>query len=119
MLQHPLHRKLQEVVVPQVKPGQVDPGEHTRGEAPQKVGVEEQQLERRHGVEGVRIHLVDLIVLEIQVPAESRWRYGKKGNTVPRRLCFIIKLTELKSPQSVPSMKVTQYTSNIPVTCFG
>lgn len=77
VFQYPRDGKLQEVVVPQIEPGQVDPREHAHGEAPQQVGVEEQQLEGRHGVEGARIHLVDLIVLEIQVPAERRWCYGQ------------------------------------------
>lgn len=72
VFQHARHRKLQEVVVPQVEPGQVDPGEHALGEAPQQVGVQEQQLEGRHGVEGAGIHLPDLVVLEVQVPRERR-----------------------------------------------
>lgn len=87
VFQNPRHGKLQEVVVPQIEPGQVDPGEHARGEAPQQVGVEEQQLKRRHGVEGARIHLVDLVILEIQVPTERRWRYGKNGNSDPPHFC--------------------------------
>lgn len=41
VFQHSCHGELQEVVVPQVEPGQVDPGEHTQGEAPQPVGVQE------------------------------------------------------------------------------
>lgn len=87
VFQHPRHGKLQEVVVPQIEPGQVDPGEHARGEAPQQVGVEEQQLERRHGVEGAGIHLVDLIVLEIQVPTGRRRCYGKNGDSDTAELC--------------------------------
>lgn len=87
VFQHPRHGKLQEVVVPQIEPGQVDPGEHARREAPQQVGVEEQQLERRHGVEGAGIHLVDLIVLEIQVPTGRRWCYGKNGDSDTAELC--------------------------------
>lgn len=40
VLQHSFYRKLQEVIVPQVEPSQIDPGEHTKGEAPQQVGIE-------------------------------------------------------------------------------
>ena len=69
------------MVVPQVEPGRVDHGEHAQGKAPQQVGVQEQQLQGGHGVEGAGIHLPDLVVLEVQVPAERRQCYGKRGQT--------------------------------------
>lgn len=72
MLQHPHHRKLQKVVVSQIEASQINSRKHSEREAPQQVGVEEQQLERWHGVEGPRIYLTDLVVLEIKVPKERR-----------------------------------------------
>lgn len=106
VFQHSCHRKLQEVVVPQVEPGQVEPGEHAQGEAPQQVGVQEQQLEGRHGVKGAGIHLPDLVVLEVQVPTES----SKNGDAV---FCSETEGTKLNSLQSFPSIQVTQYTSTV------
>lgn len=58
------------MVVSQIEAGQIDFGEDAEREALQQVGVEEEQLQRRHGVKGARVHLADLIVLEIQVPME-------------------------------------------------
>lgn len=59
------------MVVSQIETSQVDFGEDAEGEAPQQVGVEEQQLQRRHGVKGAGVYLVDLVVLEIKVPKDS------------------------------------------------
>lgn len=70
------------MVVPQVEPGQVEPGEHALGEAPQQVGVQEQQLQGRHGVEGAGVHLLDLVVLEVQVPTERRRVRARKAAQV-------------------------------------
>lgn len=72
VLQYALHRELQEVIVPQVEPSQADSGEHTEREAPQQVGIEEQQLEGGHGVKGAGINLTNLIVFEIKVPKVRR-----------------------------------------------
>lgn len=88
------------MVVPQVESGQVDPGEHAQGEAPQQVGVQEQQLEGRHGVKGAGIHLPDLVVLEVQVPAESRRVTARKA-------------TQTHSRAFLSSLQVTQYTSSV------
>jgi len=71
VLQHALHGQLQQVVVPQVESSQVDSGEHAGGERAQQIGVEEQQLEGRHGVQGPGVHLVDLVVLKVEVPEEG------------------------------------------------
>lgn len=60
------------MIVPQVEPSQTDSGEHAEGEAPQQVGIEEQQLEGGHGVKGAGIYLTNLIVLEIKVPKVRR-----------------------------------------------
>lgn len=60
------------MVVSQIEASQINFRKHSEREAPQQVGVEEQQLERRHGVKGPRIYLTDLVVLEIKVPKERR-----------------------------------------------
>lgn len=72
MLQHAHHRKLQKVVVSQIEASQINSRKHTEREAPQQVGIEEQQLEGRHGVEGPRIYLTDLVVLKIKVPKKGK-----------------------------------------------
>lgn len=72
MFQHPHHRKLQKVVVSQIETSQINSGKHAEREAPQQVGVEEQQLEGRHGVKGPWIYLMYLVVLKIKVPKERR-----------------------------------------------
>lgn len=114
MLQHPRHGQLQEVVVPQVKPGQVDPGEHAWGQALQQVGVEEQQLEGRHGVEGARIHFADLVILEIQIPYEGRrGRIKKKGIKELQPFCSGAEGSESNSLRLFPSMRVAQYAPNV------
>lgn len=68
VLQHARHGKLQEVVVSQVESREINSGKDAEGEAPQQVGVQEQQLEGRHGVEGPGVDLADLVVLKIKVP---------------------------------------------------
>lgn len=58
------------MVVSQIESRQIDFGEDAEREAPQQVGVEEEQVQRRHGVKGAGVYFVDLVVLEIQVPME-------------------------------------------------
>lgn len=60
------------MVVPQIEASQINSRKHSEREAPQQVGVEEQQLERWHGVEGPRIDLMNLVVLKIKVPKVRR-----------------------------------------------
>lgn len=60
------------MVVSQIEARQIDFGEDAERETPQQVGVEEEQLQRRHGVKGAGVYLMDLIVLEVQVPIERR-----------------------------------------------
>lgn len=89
MLQHARHGKLQEVVVSQVEAGEINSGEDAEREAPQQVGVQEQQLEGRHGVEGPGFDLADLVVLKIKVPEEERGRcdsVSAEGQTGARHL---------------------------------
>lgn len=59
------------MVVSQIEAREIDFGEDAEREAPQQVGVEEHQLQRRHGVEGAGVYLADLVVLEIKEPKES------------------------------------------------
>lgn len=66
MLQDALHRKMQEVIVSQIESSQINSWKHAQREAPQQVGVEKQQLQRRHCVEGPGVDHVDLIILEIK-----------------------------------------------------
>lgn len=56
------------MVVPQIEASQINFGKNAQGEAVQQVGVEEEQLERRHGVKGAGVDLADLVVLKIKVP---------------------------------------------------
>lgn len=67
------------MVVPQIEASQINFGKHAEGEAPQQVGVEEEQLERRHGVKGAGVDLADLVVLEIKVPKDREWREKCRG----------------------------------------
>lgn len=68
MLQHTLHRKMQEVVVSQVESSQINSREDSEGEALQQVGVEEQKLQGWHGVERPWIYLADLVIFKVKKP---------------------------------------------------
>lgn len=77
---------MQKVVVSQIEACQVHSSKHTEREAPQQVGVEEQQLEGRHGVESPTVYLADLIVLKVKVP---------KGEERPVLQCLCIHANKL------------------------
>ena len=72
---------MQKVVVSQVEACQVDSRKHTEREAPQQIGVEEQQLEGRHGVKSPTVYLADFIVFKVEVP---------KGEEKPVLQCLCI-----------------------------
>ena len=113
MLQHARHGKLQEVVVSQVEAGEINSGEDAEREAPQQVGVQEQQLEGRHGVEGPGVDLADLVVLKIKEPEEERGRcdsVSAEGQMGARYLINHINYNTLhKANKSICSSVLTLY----------